>query len=325
MHKITAIVGRNGSGKTLYVEKLRRDMASDKLRYIAFSDSYGPAVDKAYYLQLRWNQHDIDPETPNVRELLERAYNIAGEDTPERRELQRHLYELFHMEPLLDKYVITLSSGELRKFQLTKTLFANPKLLIMENPFIGLDAETRDQLKDLLKLLVAEHDIDIMLVLSKTDDIPDSVSEVIEIRDAHVMEPCTKEQYDFRQVNIPEHVLSKDEMDAILDLPYKDNDYHTDEVINMRNVSIRYGDRTILKTSTGRCITENGGHCQDRTGAESLPYSPWYVRTTRRATPVTSPSSTISVVRERVSGTSRSTSATCRPRCTAPICVTSPP
>lgn len=151
------------------------------------------------------------------------------------------------MEPLLDKYVITLSSGELRKFQLTKTLFANPKLLIMENPFIGLDAETRDQLKDLLKLLVAEHDIDIMLVLSKTDDIPDSVSEVIEIRDAHVMEPCTKEQYDFRQVNIPEHVLSKDEMDAILDLPYKDNDYHTDEVINMRNVSIRYGDRTILR------------------------------------------------------------------------------
>jgi molybdate transport system ATP-binding protein len=117
----------------------------------------------------------------------------------------------------------------------------------MENPFIGLDAETRDQLKDLLKLLVAEHDIDIMLVLSKTDDIPDSVSEVIEIRDAHVMEPCTKEQYDFRQVNIPEHVLSKGEMDAILDLPYKDNDYHTDEVINMRNVSIRYGDRTILR------------------------------------------------------------------------------
>ena len=201
MSKITAIVGRNGSGKTLYIEKLRRDIASDRLRYIAFSDSYGPLVDKAYYLQLRWNQHDIDPETPNVGDLLEKAYKLAGEDTPERRELQRHLYELFHMEPLLDKYVITLSSGELRKFQLTKTLFANPQLLIMENPFIGLDAETRDQLKDLLKLLVAEHNINIMLVLSKTDDIPDSVSEVIEIRDTHVMEPCTKEQYDFRQVN----------------------------------------------------------------------------------------------------------------------------
>lgn len=239
MQKITAVVGRNGSGKTLYIEKLRKDLATDRLRYIAFSDSYGPAVDKAYYLQLRWNQHDIDPETPNVGELLERAYKIAGEDTEERRQLQSHLYELFHMEPLLDKYIITLSSGELRKFQLTKTLFANPKLLIMENPFIGLDAETRDQLKELLKLLVKEQEIDIMLVLSKTDDIPDSVSEVIEIRDTHVMPPCTKEEYEFRQMNIPEHVLSKHEMDAILHLPYKDDDYQCDEVINMRNVTDR--------------------------------------------------------------------------------------
>lgn len=208
---------------------------------------------------------------------------------------------------------------------MTKTLFANPKLLIMENPFIGLDAETRDQLKDLLKLLVAEHDIDIMLVLSKTDDIPDSVSEVIEIRDAHVMEPCTKEQYDFRQVNIPEHVLSKDEMDAILDLPYKDNDYHTDEVINMRNVSIRYGDRTILRDLNWTVHNGERWALSGQNGSGKSTLLSWYVRTTRRATPVTSPSSTISVVRERVSGTSRSTSATCRPRCTAPICVTSPP
>ena len=110
---VKAIVGRNGSGKTQYIEQLRRQVASDRLRYIAFSDSYGPAVDKAYYLQLRWNQHDIDPETPNVGELLEKAYRLAGDDTEERRQLQRHLYDLFHMEPLLDKYVITLSSGEL--------------------------------------------------------------------------------------------------------------------------------------------------------------------------------------------------------------------
>ena len=152
--KVIAVVGRNGSGKTLYIERLRRLMASDKVRYIAFTDSYGVNVDGQYYLQLRWNQHDIDHETPTVGELLQRAYLLAGEDTKERRQLKEHLYELFHMESLLDKYIITLSSGELRKFQLTKTLFANPKLLIMDNPFIGLDAETRDQLKELLPRLI---------------------------------------------------------------------------------------------------------------------------------------------------------------------------
>ena len=148
--KITAIVGRNGSGKTQYVEQLRKKLASDRVRYIAFSDSYGPNVDNQYYLQLRWNQHDIDHETPTVGDLLHSAYLLAGEDTEERRLMKEQLYKLFHMDDFLDKYIITLSSGELRKFQLTKTLFANPKWLIMENPFIGLDAETREQLKELL-------------------------------------------------------------------------------------------------------------------------------------------------------------------------------
>ena len=72
--KVTAIIGRNGSGKTAYVDQLRKTLASDKVRYIAFSDSYGPNVDSQYYLQLRWNQHDIDHETPTAGELLERAY-----------------------------------------------------------------------------------------------------------------------------------------------------------------------------------------------------------------------------------------------------------
>ena len=166
MQKVTAIVGRNGSGKTLYIEQLRRKMASDSLRYIAFTDSYGVNVDGQYYLQLRWNQHDIDHETPTVGELLERAYTLAGEDSPERRQLQQQLYDLFHMNDLTDKYIITLSSGELRKFQLTKTLFSNPRLLIMDNPFIGLDAQTRDQLKELLELLAEHRNIEIMLVLS---------------------------------------------------------------------------------------------------------------------------------------------------------------
>lgn len=243
---VKAIVGRNGSGKTQYIEQLRRQVASDRLRYIAFSDSYGPAVDKAYYLQLRWNQHDIDPETPNVGELLEKAYRLAGDDTEERRQLQRHLYDLFHMEPLLDKYVITLSSGELRKLQLTKTLFANPSLLIMDNPFIGLDAETRDQLKELLQLLAEKQRLDIILILSKTDDIPTFVSEVIELRNGKILPPCSREEYYNRQLPIPPHVLSKERQEAILALPYQDNDYHTDEVIKMQQVSIRYGERTIL-------------------------------------------------------------------------------
>lgn len=230
--KITAIAGLNGSGKTRYVDQLRKQLASDKVRYVAFTDSYGVNVDGQYYLQLRWNQHDIDHETPTVGELLMRVFLMTGEDTLERRQLRDHLYELFHMEPLLDKYIITLSSGELRKFQLTKTLFSDPRLLIMDNPFIGLDAETRDQLRDLLKLLAEERDMEIMLVMSKTDDIPDFVTDI---------------KYFTEPQEIPPHVLPKAKYEAILSFPYTDNDYDCHHVIDMKKVTIRYGERTILK------------------------------------------------------------------------------
>ena len=232
MGKVTVIAGRNGSGKTLYIEQLRRQLASDRVRYIAFTDSYGVNVDGQYYLQLRWNQHDIDHETPTVGELLQRAYLLTGDDNAERQALQQQLYRLFHMETLLDKYIITLSSGELRKFQLTKTLFANPRLLIMDNPFIGLDAETRDQLKQLLRMLSQEREMEIMLVLAKTDDIPEFVDEVIEMDKVYNQ--------------VPVHVLSDAKRQAILALPDHDNDYDCHHVVDMHHVTIRYGERTIL-------------------------------------------------------------------------------
>ena len=243
--KITAIVGRNGSGKTRYVDQLRKHLASDRVRYIAFTDSYGVNTDGAYYLQLRWNQHDIDQETPTVSELLQRAFLLTGGDNDERQQWRQQLYDLFHMEALLDKYIITLSSGELRKFQLTKTLFASPQLLIIDNPFIGLDAETRDQLTDLL-LLLANRGIELMLVLSKTDDMPEFTTEVIELRDGMALPPCSRQKYYDRQQPVPAHVLTERQREAILSLPYHDNDYHCQEVVSMRQVTIRYGERTIL-------------------------------------------------------------------------------
>ena len=233
--QIIAIVGANGSGKTQYVDRLRKQMASDRVRYIAFCDTYGTNTDRAYYLQLRWNQHDIDKETPVVGELLERSYILSGEDTPQRRQQLEQLYELFDFKPLLDKYIITLSSGELRKFQLIKTLLANPSTLILDNPFIGLDAQTRQQLNDLLPLLARQRQLTIYLVVARRENVPSYVDQIIWITPQE--EFCA-----------PLHPLDDERRNAILSL---DDDasalMDSQEVVSFHDVSIRYGDRTILK------------------------------------------------------------------------------
>ena len=259
-----AIVGPNGGGKSMLVDILigrhplimtepqydfspsTKPLAADNIKYITFRDSYGDS-DGTYFLQQRWNQQEIDEETPRVGIELEKAYHMAGEDTPERRALQSHLYSLFHIEHLMDKYLILMSSGELRKYQLTKALLTDPRVLIMDNPFIGLDAETRDQLKELLSLLARERHLQVVLVLSKTDDIPDFITHVVEVKDMRVGTKMTREEYVTNRQPNPSRVLDEEMENTIVNLPYKDNDYNSDEVVGMNKVSIIYGERTILK------------------------------------------------------------------------------
>lgn len=261
--KLYCIVGSNASGKTMLVEKLRRQWASDSVRYVAFGDAYGASTDKSYYLQLRWNQHDIDEETPTVGELLERTFILTGADTQDRRDMQRNLYRLFQLEPLLDKYVILLSSGELRKYQLAKTLLANPKKLILDNPFIGLDAETRLLLRKLLLKLLSEWGITIYLVMSKNDDIISFADTIIYMDDKGNSSEMTFDDFQHRQVPIPPHVLTDDRREAIMHLPAQNKAYEATKVIEMNKVSIRYGERTILRdldwtVRSGECWSLSG-------------------------------------------------------------------
>ena len=256
-----AIVGRNGAGKSMLVDMITGrhpsfpnmvsygfDRPYDNIRYITFRDTYGGDNDRTYFLQQRWNQMEIDDETPTVGSKLEEAYKLAGEDTTERRLLQRHIYELFCLEPLLDKYIILLSSGELRKFKLASSLFSDPRVLIMDNPFIGLDAQTRDQLKELLTMLSRERQLQIVLVLAKSDEIPEFITHVVEVKDMRVIEKVSRWAYLDGREPFPNRVLTEAKREAIMRLDNHDaQPIVHEEVIRLNKVSIRYGNRTILK------------------------------------------------------------------------------
>ena len=256
-----AIIGRNGAGKTMFVDMLTGkhpafpdmvrygfDEPYNKLKYISFRDTYGGDNDRTYFLQQRWNQMEIDEETPTVGSKLEEAYQLAGDDTPERRALQKHIYEIFHLEPLLDKYIILLSSGELRKYKLASSLFTNPKVLIMENPFIGLDKETREQLKELLGMLAQEQGLQIILVLAKTDEIPEFITHIVEVKDLRVMPKVNSGQW---RVESGEFATAADSISKKSCGAVANSKLYTLNsnlpIIHFNHVTIRYGARTILK------------------------------------------------------------------------------
>ena len=261
-----AIVGPNAGGKTLLVDILTgahpllmqnveydfspktSRLASDNIKYITFRDTYGGDNDRTYYLQQRWNQTEIDKSTPTCGKLLEDAFLASGKDTEERRAFQQHLYDIFNLHYLLDKYIILLSSGELRKFMLCRSLMGDPRVLIMDNPFIGLDKETRQQLREVLEQVSKERDLQIILVLAKDEDIPKFITHVVPVRNKVVMEKVTREEYfEVHSSQCTVHSLDDDIRKEIINLPYRNDDYNTHEVVKMNNVKIQYGDRVILK------------------------------------------------------------------------------
>lgn len=243
-----AIVGENGAGKSMLVDlimgkyplqqgSLEYDFspspwkeAYKNIKHISFRDTFGSS-DTNYYYQQRWNSTDLE-EVPLVKDLI---------GNYEESDFQRQLFELFHVDEMLDKPIILLSSGEMRKFQLTKMLLTQPRILILDNPYIGLDAATRDLLTDLLQHL-AEQGIQLILVMSMMDSVPDFITHVVTVKDMKVADKMTLAKYN-------QWFSTVDRSNADKKLPENNliPTFNGTEVVRLQKVSIRYGTRTILK------------------------------------------------------------------------------
>lgn len=250
-----AIVGLNGSGKTVLVEtllgllyleqgELRYDFgepggkACDHIRHVTFRDAYGTA-DRGYYYQQRWNSSDRE-EAPLALEALGHAVC-----DPQWRD---ELFAMLDMDRLLDKRIVLLSSGELRRFQIAKMLLASPRVLFVESPFIGLDAAARETLERLFRRLTERTDVRVVWVVSSPDDVPSFVTHVYVVDDRRCGPKQTREEF------VRGESLSARRADLagryarqapVLPEPLNAGP-DCDEVARLRNVTIRYGGRTIL-------------------------------------------------------------------------------
>ncbi len=253
-----AIVGPNGAGKSMLVDVLlgryplrqgtmeydfspsSSNRVYENVKYITFRDTYGSA-DANYCYQLRWNVHDQDEAIPTVRELLGK---VADED------FMLEVLRMFAIEHLLDKRIVLLSSGELRKFQLAEALLSSPRLLIIDNPFIGLDVATRALLCSVLGSLSLKKGLQIVLVLSMLDDVPGFITSVVPVEGMSVGEKVSRDEYLSKLDIVYDVAAIKQAQQRVLSLPCKAAIGQSEEgreVVRLNGVSVKYDDRVILK------------------------------------------------------------------------------
>lgn len=250
------VIGPNGGGKTLLIDILLGKYAlksgavshdsfgnkdiplSSVVKSVAFRDIYSIIDTQNSYYQQRWNRGD-EQDVPLVKDLIKEVDAVW----------LATLVEWFAISDLMEKKVNMLSSGELRKFLIVRSLMAKPRILILDNPFIGLDASSRVVLNDLLVRLSELDDLQIVLVLSNPQDIPDIVTHVLPIKDKTVLPILSRSDFLKDKLFIDSLFPSVNNIDDI-SLPKLNGTSPSlsfDNAAVLKNIHIKYDDRTILK------------------------------------------------------------------------------
>jgi len=107
-----------------------------------------------------------------VRQNVEYGMRINGVPATERRDRVDHFIDLVKLTPFSDAYPKQLSGGMKQRVAIARTLANDPAILLMDEPFGALDAETRWQMQELLLKVIESSKTTALLV---THDIEEAI------------------------------------------------------------------------------------------------------------------------------------------------------
>ena len=168
-HEFVTIVGPSGCGKStlLYLVGgfLQPSAGTIRLRGKPIA---GPGPDRGIVFQ----RYSLFPWL-TVRGNI--AYGLAEKGTPrrERDRIVSELVRLVHLEGFEERYPRELSGGMQQRVALAQTLACQPDILLMDEPFGALDAQTRRILQDELRRIWRR---DMKTVLFVTHDVEEAVA-----------------------------------------------------------------------------------------------------------------------------------------------------
>lgn len=205
-----AVIGPNGSGKTTLMRAIRGHVPVVKgrityhfadggalpyreIEYVAFDAPEHTLRRTGQYYQARWNVG------PQERHLAVSTYlsDRVGRGSPFQvvpistgsaalAEHRSHIVDLLGIQGLLDRQLIELSDGERRKVSLARALLEKPRLLILDNPFTGLDSRFREHLEGVVDRLMYDS-LRVIVVTSRPDEIPSGTTHLLLVGGYRVM------------------------------------------------------------------------------------------------------------------------------------------
>lgn len=278
-----AIIGPNGSGKSILARAITRSaligqgsVSQGQILYYfepcqpprcyfnrgeivtVSAESQQQLISKNSYHQARWNSIG-SMDSPTVSEFLS-GRSIEGftrfhvgptnvdEETYRRR--RDEAVALLGIEYLLERKVIHLSNGEGRKVLLVRALMQSPKLLILDDPFCGLDDQSRQTLKIAIDEIFTSGRMRVLLITAGSDEIPSGITHIVQVADCKIMAKGSRET--ILQSGARQHIFSSEESQqqgatANFPVPTANDAETVPLLVRMTEVSVTYGEVQILR------------------------------------------------------------------------------
>lgn len=171
-NEFLTIVGPSGCGKSTLLRIVAGlDEPSEGVLRVDGEDIIGPGADRGMVFQ----GYTLFPWL-TVRENIEYGMKLKGIPILERRSMSNYFLKVIRLESFDKAYPKQLSGGMKQRVAIARALANRPKVLLMDEPFGALDAQTKLEMQEMLlevwekektTVLFITHDIDEAIFLSQ--------------------------------------------------------------------------------------------------------------------------------------------------------------
>lgn len=148
--KALGLLGRNGAGKTTTIRIIMNLFDPNKGEIILNGNKFNPKKQSIGYLP---EERGLYPKQ-KVFEQLVYLGELRGLTKAKAKENTLYWLERLGVDEYKNKNLETLSKGNQQKVQLAETFLTNPDIIILDEPFSGLDPVNSQILKDIINELI---------------------------------------------------------------------------------------------------------------------------------------------------------------------------
>ncbi len=207
----TVIFGPSGSGKTSLLRAIAGLLQPDVGRIQLYGNVVCQTMrgrEPRVFLAPEKRRVGLVMQNPAVFPHLTAARNVAfplhGTEKSSQKEKTSHLLQLVEAEALADRWPRELSGGQLQRVAIARTLAAEPSVLLLDEPFAALDAQSRQRISQNLHQWARERKVPVLTVTHNLEEAFAAGDEVLTMEEGCILAQGTPERVLYQQ---REHLL----------------------------------------------------------------------------------------------------------------------